>query len=379
LLNQSKRAVLQTLIEAGPMSRATLADRLGMSRAAISGLSRQLIEAGVLREAETAHDSSRLGRPSILLELDAGRGYFAGVSIEQDLCLMVLADLRGEILGQADLPFTADPETLAGRIGAALPGLLRACKLPRKRVLGLSVVLSGFVNHAQDTCLQSAILGWHNVPLAWMVEQLVGIPTSLENNARAAAMGEKLFGGGRGLRNFSVVTFGDGIGCGHYIDGQLYRGHGGGAGELAHCTIEMDGLPCRCGKRGCLDTIASRHAVLAAARDQGLAATSLRDVEAAAAGGDVVAIRILHRAGSALGLAISHLIQINNPERVVIAAVEDSLGSLFRTVTRQTIDATVLPQLAALTDLRFDEVNENFRARSAASIAAHRFLVDSAH
>ncbi|MDB5563065.1 MAG: family transcriptional regulator [Hyphomicrobiales bacterium] len=375
LLTPSKRAILETLIERGPQSRAAIAETLGLSRAALSGLSGELIEAGILREAETSHDSSRLGRPSILLELNADHGYFVGVSIEQVNCPMVLADLHGNVIAQLALPTAHEPEEFATIIADGLTKLLTNAKIARKNVLGLSVVLSGFVNHSQDICLQSAILGWHEVPLARMVEDKVGIPTSLENNANAAAVGEKLFGRGREAINFSVVTFGESIGCAHYIDGKLYRGHGGGAGELAHCTIEIDGVPCRCGKRGCLDTIASQHAVVAAAREAGLAATTPQQIEDLAKTGNPSAIRILHRAGHALGLAISHLIQLNNPERIVIASVNGTLGSLFRTVTGQAIDAYVLPQLGSMSDIRFDDVNEIFWARGAAAIAAHGYLV----
>lgn len=375
----SSRAVLQALIAIGPVSRASLANILGVSRATISALSRDLIEAGVLREHKVAHDSGKLGRPSILLELDATRGYFAGVSVERGACLLVLADMRGDVFGELRLGFSSDPVELAAIIGAGLEALLDMSGTPISRVLGLSVALAGFVNHDQDTCFRSAILGWHDVAFAALVQRHVGIPVSLENNANAAAVGEKLFGRSRELQNFCVVTVGDGIGCGHYIDGRLFRGHAGGAGELAHCTIEIDGLPCRCGKRGCLDTIASRQVMLAAARNAGLSVTSLPDIEALAATGNVAAIRVLHRAGAALGLAISHLIQITNPQRVVIVGVEDSLGSLFRTVTRQNIEANVLPQLGSLTDIRFDDVTANFQARSAASIAAHRYLVGGGH
>ena len=94
--------------------------------------------------------------------------------------------------------------------------------------------------------------------------------------------------------------------------------------------------------------------------------------------GHSTAIRILHRAGSALGLAISHLIQLNNPERVVIASLDDGMGSLFRTVTKQVIDAHVLPELGSMTNIRFDDVSEDFWARGAAAIAAHRYLVGAA-
>lgn len=375
MLTSSKRAILQTLIDRGPLSRAAIAEILGLSRAALSGLSGELIDAGILREAETSYGSSRLGRPSILLEINASHGYLVGMSIEQFGCPMVLADLHGTVLAQVILPATRVPEEVVDIIEEGLPALLSMAGVERASVLGLSVALSGFVNHSQSVCLQSAILGWADVPLARMVEERVGLPTSLENNANAAAVGEKLFGRGKEQVNFSVVTFGESIGCSHYIDGRLYRGHAGGAGELAHCTIELDGIPCRCGKRGCLDTIASRHAVVSAAHAATLPAESPQEIEELAKTGNPAAIGILHRAGNALGLAISHLIQLNNPERIVIASVDGAVGGLFRTVTKQAIDAYVLPQLGSVTDIRFDDVDEIFWARGAAAIAAHRYLI----
>lgn len=371
-----KRAVLKILADTGPQSRATLADMLGLSRAALSGLSRELIEAGVLREAEVAYDPNKLGRPSILLELDPGHGYFAGISIEQQNCPIVLADLHGKVVAERVLPASTEPRELAEIIEEGVEGLLAASGIARQKLRGLSIALSGFVDHSRSICLQSAILGWHEVPFAAMVEEKIGIPTSIENNANAAAVGEKLFGRGRESMDFTVVTFGEGIGCAHYIDGKLFRGHAGGAGELAHCTIEIEGAPCRCGKRGCLDTIASRHAVISAAREVGLRAESVQEIEALAKVGDAAAIRILHRAGNALGLAISHVIQLMNPQRIVVAAVNDLMGDLFRTVTKQSIDAYVLPSLGAVTEMRFDDVDQNFWARGAAAIAAHRYLTE---
>ena len=371
-----KRAILEILVDTGPQSRASLADMLGLSRAALSGLSRDLIETGVLREAEVAYDPNKLGRPSILLELDPGHGYFVGVSIEQQNCPIVLADLHGEIVAENVLAASSDPSGLADIIKAGVDELIAASGIKREKLKGLSVALSGFVDHSRSICLQSAILGWQDVAFAPMVEQRTGIPTSLENNANAAAVGEKLFGRGRDSADFSVVTFGEGIGCAHYIGGKLFRGHAGGAGELAHCTIELDGAPCRCGKRGCLDTISSRHAVISAAREAGLKAESVQEIEALAKIGDAAAIRILHRAGSALGLAISHVIQLMNPERIVVAAVEGMMGDLFRTVTKQSLDAHVLRSLSAVTEMRFDDVNQNFWARGAAAIAAHRYLTE---
>ena len=378
MLTPPSHPIIKALIEAGPASRADLADLLGVSRATISVLSRELIQSGVIREASIEHDARKLGRPSILLDLDTSAGCFAGVSVETQSCMLVLTSVRGGILGELGFDMSSDPKELAQRIGDALIRLLRTDpSLPR--VLGLSVALPGFVNHNQDICLRSAGLGWTDVSFARMVSDIVGVPVSLENIANAAAVGEKLFGLSRDLRNFTVITVGNGIGCGHYIAGRLFRGHAGGAGELAHCTSEPDGLPCRCGKRGCLTTVASRQSMIALAREAGLAVDTLPELEALAAAGQASAIRILHRAGGALGLAVSHLVHINNPERVVIAALDEPLGALLTTVIRQAIDAHVLAPLRALTEIRFDDVGGTFQARGAASIAAHRYLVGPPH
>ncbi len=372
MANPSKRSLLEAVADHGPLSRSELALRTGLSKAAITGLSRELIEDGALEESETA--PSRQGRPSILLRLNPAHGYFIGASIVEEPVTMVLTDFQGAVLGQRTASWSNDPQAIAGTIRDSIPHLLGEAGIPADRLRGIGVALSGLVNHDQDRCLHSANLGWIDLPVAAVVEQATGVPTFLENDANAVATGERLYGLARDYRTFATVTFGDSIGCAHYVDGALYRGHGGGAGEIAHCTIEPGGLPCRCGKRGCLDTVAPRQAILAQARALGLEATTTAEVETLAAQGHAEAIGILHRAGGALGLAIAHVIQVNDPEFVLIVDVEGAMGPLFRTVTRQAIEANVLPRLAASTTIRFHHATRALWARGAASIAAHRFL-----
>ncbi|MGF6233570.1 putative NBD/HSP70 family sugar kinase [Inquilinus ginsengisoli] len=371
MANPSKRSLLEAVSDHGPLSRSELALRTGLSKAAITGLSRELIQDGALEESEVA-SPPRQGRPSILLRLNPTHGYFIGASIVEEPVTMVLTDFQGAVLGQRMASWSNDPKAIAGTIRDSIPHLLRAAGIPADRLRGIGVALSGLVNHDQDRCLHSANLGWIDLPVAAVVEQATGVPTFLENDANAVATGERLYGLARDYRTFATVTFGDSIGCAHYVDGVLYRGHGGGAGEIAHCTIEPGGLPCRCGKRGCLDTVAPRQAILAQAR--GLGVSTMAEVEALAAQGHADAIAILHRAGGALGLAIAHVIQVNDPEFVLIVDVEGAMGPLFRTVTRQAIEANVLPRLAASTTIRFHHATRALWARGAASIAAHRFL-----
>ncbi|CAN7613599.1 ROK family transcriptional regulator [Rhizobium rhizogenes] len=372
MLTSSQRQLLRVISESGPLSRTVLATSMGLSKAAMSGIARDLISLGVLHETETVYGQ---GRPSILLDLHPEGAFFVGISLLEDPAPMVLSDLNGKIIARETMPLSRDPEIIAGLIADALPKLLARQPDAANKLSGLGVALSGFVDEKQANCVQSTLLGWQDVPLARIIRQKTGIETFIENDAKAVAVSEKLFGSARDILNFSVVSFGDGIGCAHFIGGKLYRGNHGGAGEIAHCTIELDGASCRCGKRGCLDTVASMKAIKEMSKAEGLACTSLTALEEEASVGNAAAIRILHRAGGALGLAIAHLIQFNDPGMVLITHVEGNFDGLFSTVMRQAIEANVLPRYAGQTPIRTQRVDGDIWARGAASIAAHNFLI----
>ncbi|UWU25114.1 ROK family transcriptional regulator (plasmid) [Rhizobium sp. CB3060] len=372
MLTSSQRQLLRVISESGPLSRTVLAASMGLSKAAMSGIARDLITLSVLHETETVYGQ---GRPSILLDLHPQGAFFVGISLLEDPAPMVLSDLNGKIIARENMPLSRDPEVIARLIADALPKLLAGRPDVAAKLSGLGVALSGFVDEKQANCVQSTLLGWQDVPLAKIIRQKTGIETFIENDAKAIAVSEKLFGTARDIRNFSVVSLGDGVGCAHFIRGKLYRGNHGGAGEIAHCTIEPNGSPCRCGKRGCLDTIASIKAIKEMSKTEGLSCTSLTELEEEASAGNAVAIRILHRAGGALGLAIAHLIQFNDPGMILITHVEGNFDGLFGTLVQQAIEANVLPRYAGQTPIRTQRVNGDIWARGAASIAAHNFLI----
>ena len=372
LLTSSQQQLLRVISESGPLSRTVLAASMGLSKAAMSGIARDLISLGVLHETETVYGQ---GRPSILLDLHPEGAFFVGISLLEDPAPMVLSDFNGNIVARQTMPLSRDPEIIADLIAEALPKLLAERKDATQKLSGIGIALSGFVDEKQASCVQSTLLGWKDVPLASIIRQKTGIDTFIENDAKAVAVSEKLFGSTRDVHNFSVVSFDDGIGCAHFVGGKLYRGNHGGAGEIAHCTIEANGSPCRCGKRGCLDTVASMKAIKEMAKTEGLACSSLNDLEAEASLGNAAAIRILHRAGNALGLAIAHLIQFNDPGMILITHVEGRFDGLFGTVMRQAAEANVLPRYAGQTPIRTQRVDGDVWARGAASIAAHNFLI----
>lgn len=373
MLNSIQRQILAAINSAAGLSRTELAQLCSLSKAAISGPVREMLDAGYLLESETVNGPGQ-GRPSVKLMIRPQGAYFIGVSLLQEPAQMALINLNGEIITRAEFALHRDPQCLAENIAHALPNLLQGQGEIANRLIGMGVTLSGFIDETQSVCVQSALLGWRNVPLAQLIAQASGLEVFIENDAKALAVSEKRFGQARDLETFTLLSHGAGIGSAHFIAGKLHRGLHGGAGEIAHCTIELNGTPCRCGKRGCLDTIASVNAIMEMAREENLSLTSLAELERLAANGSAAAIRILHRAGSALGLGIAHLIQIIDPSLILIAWQEQTLDGLLATVVQQSIENNVLPGFAGLTPVRTFAINQDTWVRAAASIATHRFF-----
>lgn len=371
----SRLAVIEALLEAGPLSRTQLADMTQLSRSVITEVSHDLITLGLLDEMPVIHDKERRGRPSILLTVNATHAYFVGVSITETPPLMVLVDTLGNVVSQHEITEHNEPQEVAVSIQQGMNRLLCPKNIAPQQVLGIGIAASGFVDHSKGVCIYSAALNWNNVPITDIVSKATGISTYIDNDANAIAIGEKLFGMAREFANFSILTLGRNIGCAHYIDGRLYRGHNGGAGEIGHITIALKGPTCPCGKQGCLDMIASSTAILSAAREQHLAVQTVADVEALAMNGNSSAIAILREAGHALGLAVASIIQINNPKVVVFADIVGFGNGLFSTATLQATENNILPRFLSSTRLLFHQVEQSFVTRGAASIAAHQYLL----
>ncbi|WP_313377610.1 ROK family transcriptional regulator [Pantoea sp. CTOTU50773] len=373
MLNAHQQQILRLLIASHGMSRTAIAENMKLSKAAISPLVKEMLNAGLLEESLA--ESSGQGRPSVLLKMRADSAYFLGASLLGEYVVLVLIDMHGLVLASTHMPLDPDPQQLSVTLAAAIPDLIAQKGISADQLIGLGVTLSGFVDENQAICVQSALLGWKNVPLADMLKQQTGLDVSLENDAKALAVSEKIFGVAKKARNFTLISHGDGIGSAHFFQGQLHRGAHGGAGEIAHCTIEPGGRPCRCGKRGCLDTLASLTAIRESMRDKALESQTIAELEALAVKGNSAAIAILHQAGHALGLSIANIIQMNDPELIVIAHQPDAFDGLLKTVVMQSIDSNVLPSIMGKTPISSIVISEQSWARAAASVAAYRFII----
>jgi predicted NBD/HSP70 family sugar kinase len=287
---------------------------------------------------------------------------------------MVITNLRGEIIAHHDLPACKTPADMVKATNKAFQELLRTSKIPRSRVHGIGITVSGIVDAQEGICRYSAALNWRDVPVAQLLAKALRIPAWVDNDANAIAVGEKFFGRARDMEHFSSIVLGRTIGSAHYMHGTLYRGSTDSAGEIGHIAVEPKGIPCRCGRYGCLDTVAGGFALRDTAKSAGLSIRTMRDLEGAALHGNTKAAKLLRHAGSCLGRAIASLVHLNNPQCILFTDFEGFGNGVFRTATRQAIENNVMARFLASTQLLFSDAERDLLPRSAASIAAFEYL-----
>ncbi|MCL6612500.1 MAG: ROK family protein [Peptococcaceae bacterium] len=259
--------------------------------------------------------------------------YVVGVDLGGTKIYTALADLRGRILAEARVPTGAagGPEAVMERIAETVRRVLGEVGGAAPAAVGIGS--PGMPDPATGAVYSSPNLGWDGVPLKKRMEEILGAPVLVDNDANLAALGEYSFGAGQGARHMAYVTVSTGIGGGLILDGRIYRGAGGGAGEIGHMVLDPDGPLCGCGRRGCLEALASGTAMAARARELvaagrgkailGEAGDRAGDITAvsvarAAAAGDAEAREIIFRAGECLGMGLANLINLVNPDRLVI-------------------------------------------------------------
>ena len=228
------------------------------------------------------------------------------------------------------------------------------------QLAGIGIACAGGIDSGRGLVVtpSPALPGWESLPLADMVRERLGTVTFLVNDASAAALGEQRFGAGKGVKNLVLVTVGTGIGGGIITDGELYLGACGAAGEIGHMTVDADGPLCGCGNTGCLEMLASgsavereavrrirngEHTSLAESMKGGIEEITARDVEAAAREGDAVALDIVDTAAGWLGIGIVNLVNIFNPEMVVIGGGMANWGDLLLAPVRRVVQERAFP------------------------------------
>jgi glucokinase-like ROK family protein len=327
--------VIDALRGRGTASRAEIARATGLSRSTVSSIVSDLIAAGLLTEqAEAtgvAHGEAG-GRPPVLLSLNPSAGLAVGVDFGHTHLRVAVSDLSHEVLAESRRELDVDHSAEEGLNAAAelVDQVLREAKVDRKGVIGVGMGLPGPINQATGAVGSSSILpGWVGVNAAVEMEHRLRLPVRVENDANLGALAEFVWGSGRGHSDVIYIKLSSGVGAGLLFGGKLHEGAGGTAGEIGHIPAQNGTAICRCGSRGCLETVASARAIaeqVGASRGEHV---SPRDLLELIAKEDPAASRLIGEAGREIGVALAGLCNLVNPNCVIIGGDLSAAGELI--------------------------------------------------
>ena len=388
----NRRLILEAIRVHGALSRADLTRLTGLAPQTISNISAILAEAGLVL-AERRSGSGR-GQPPTDLRLNPRGGYAFGVSIDNRRLFTVLVDMAGNRLNEAEkqLDDTA-PGAVLPRIASSIATLRRKSRLPRERILGAGIAMTGLTTHGSFIGLapDEILSRWYGFPLESELELALGMPIFTDNDARAAAVGEAFYGTGRKFRDFVYIYFGVGVGGSIVNSGQPFRGSQGRAGEFGHMIVETGGKLCSCGNRGCLELYTSVGSALQAIERRADHTTTQEALVRALGDQDRGLLRWIDAAAIHLRTAIVNLENIFDPQTVLLGgiipeplldAIIERIAPLPRTVSSRREEGSprivkssigpAIPAMGAASLALFDATSADFSLlfkKSAASRA----------
>ena len=350
--NANRVRLLQALLHGPGRSRAELGRALGLSRATITAVLLELERAGMVeQQADGPEERPRSnGRPPLQVSLAPSAAYAVGLDFGHRHVRAAVCDLGGRIVSDRYARFDVDEAPLESFEVAqqlAEQALVEA-EVDTADVIGVGVGLPAPIDAATGLVHADGILpNWAGIQPALELEKRLGLPVNLENDTNAGAMGEHLFGAGRGVDNLAYVQISAGIGVGLILNGAPYRGVAGVAGELGHVSMVDDGLICRCGNRGCLETIANTLSLTSLVSRSRGEPVALAQLIALVHAGDRGARRAVADAGTAVGTALAAAINVLNPELVVIGGELAPAGETLLEPIRAAIERRVIAPAAS--------------------------------
>jgi N-acetylglucosamine repressor len=384
LIRALNRSTILAMIKIdGPIARAEIARRTGLSPATVTAITSELIEEELVFE-KAAGDSSG-GRPPILLALNPKGGYVVGIKLTESVATAALTDLEALVVAKKTENLSgATPEIVINDLARMVTELAEEYDIEKRHLLGVGVGVAGIVDAGRGVLRQSPIYGWQNIPLADMLEKEIGVPVYVDNDVNTLTITEKWFGAGQNVENFLTVTLGRGVGMGMVINGQFYRGARGGAGEFGHTMIDPDGPACECGKQGCLETFVGdlgllRSAKEAAARGEMQAPQTIEELTDMAENGDACAKAIFAYAGEIFGRGIANLINVLNPQKILISGEGTRAGKLLFDPMCAAIERCVMPGLIQDTEIQIDPWGDDAWARGAAGLVLRELFESPVH
>ncbi|MGO4301915.1 ROK family transcriptional regulator [Leifsonia sp. RAF41] len=363
-LNQER--LVEFLLANGPSTQAELARGTGLSTATVSNIVRDMATKGVVATSPVTSS----GRRALLVQLTDTGDIAVGVDFGRRHVRIVLTTLGYDVLAEEQVALEPGYDVL-GAVGEAstlLDRMLVEGGHDRESVLAVGVGIPGPIDRRTGTVLQGAILPeWVGITRREL-EDVFGFPVVVDNDANLGALAEVTWGANRGERNLIFVKIGTGIGAGLILNGQPYYGFLGITGELGHTPVAEHGVICRCGNRGCLETVASTSVMLESLGRGAGRAASTADILRRGLAQDPAVLRVVSDAGTAIGQAIGNIANVINPELVLIGGPLVGLGDALLDPIRRGIQHNALPIIAGTTTVRVSSLGDRAESLGAAAI-----------
>ncbi|GIH14415.1 ROK family transcriptional regulator [Rugosimonospora africana] len=381
----NRSEVLRHILAESPVSRQRVAAGTGLSLATVSNLIGELLDAGIL--VEVGFEDSSGGRPRGLVSVDPAGGVLIGVDVAETYVHVEVFDAALTPLASAEEqlhPEENRPQQVVAHIVSGVRTALGSGATAARRVLGAGISVPGQVDRGGGVSVFAPNWNWHDVPLRGLLAESLTMPLYLDNPLRAAVVAELWFGAGRGREDVVVLNLGTGVGAGLAFRGSLYRGATNSAGEWGHTTLVLDGRPCHCGGRGCVETYVGAPGIMQHLRELDPDSPMLHlgdqtaTIDALARGvrsGDPVAAKVIGETARYLGVAIANLINLANPEAIVLSSwVAARFGEPLLDEVRAVVARHALRHPLAASDITLSGIIGDPVSLGAATLALEGFL-----
>lgn len=373
LRNANQRRVLEMLKAAGELTQAQIARDTGLAPATVSNIVRDLTAAGVL-------DDSGAGQRRKAVRLARAAGIVVGIDFGHRHVTVAIADMAHEILGErrhALGPSVSARDALK-RASTLLEEAMAEVGAQMSEVVGIGMGLPAPIDSRTGEVGAVSILpGWVGVPATQLASEHFGQRVEVDNDANLGVLAEHMWGAGQGCDNLAFLKLADGVGAGLFIDGRLYRGRNGTAGEIGHTTFDEFGEVCRCGNRGCLETIVAARAVVELLEPRFGTQLSIADIVRMAQDGDAACSRVLADTGRQAGVAVASLCNLFNPERILIGGELAQAGELLLAPMRESVRRCGIPSSTEGLTIRLAELGARASALGAVALALNTSAVAS--
>ncbi|MBN2258324.1 MAG: ROK family transcriptional regulator [Anaerolineaceae bacterium] len=336
--NHNRDLVLRTIFENESISRAEVARVTRLTRTTVSEVVNGLLKEGLVEEIGKGESIG--GKTPILLSVVADSRYMIGLNLAQDKFVGAIVNLRGELKEMLEVSvFDDDGQKALDSVYQIINQLIHRKYKP---IIGIGIGTPGLVMTREGIVLDAVNLDWHDLPLGDLLQKKYKLPVSILNDSQAAAIGEYAYGGKAEYgENLIVVNVKHGIGAGILINGRLFQGDGGGAGEIGHVVVQENGELCRGGKQGCLETVASARAVM-----RQLKMTSIDQVQASFEAGDESTRQVIMKAGHYLGLSLANLIGVLNIQRIMLTGDMTRFGDAWLKAVKESMHSSALSRMS---------------------------------